>query len=43
MTTLNEAEVEQGTLDWQVIYGSDIHPDKPSAERVGYGQVTDHI
>ena len=45
MTTLTEADVEQAALEWlsglgwQALYGPDIAPDMPNAEREDYGQV----
>ena len=45
MTTLTEADVESAALEWlsalgwQALYGPDIAPDTPNAERDDYGQV----
>ena len=39
MTTINEADVEQAALGWQVAHGPDIAPGTPNAERTDYGQV----
>ena len=45
MTTLTESIVESAALGWlaglgwQVVFGPDIAPDTPGAERADYGQV----
>ena len=45
MIILAEADVEQAVLDWlaalgwQVVYGPEIAPDTPNAERGDFGQV----
>ena len=45
MTTINESVVEEAALEWlaglgwQTVYGPDIAPDTPNAERSDYDQV----